>query len=109
MMPLGEAFYRRRGHAIQAQLPQESLDGILLLDTCNVMVASGFIHTESERPIGFFVPATGDPVLFVPLLEQENAATTWIGDIRTYFEYPGRRTSRSLDVARSELSRYRHR
>lgn len=89
MMPLGEAFYRRRVNAIQAQLPQECLDGILLLDTCNVMVASGFIHTESERPIGFFVPATGDPVLFVPLLEQENAATTWIGDIRTYFEYPG--------------------
>ena len=58
MMPMGEAFYRCRVAAIQAQLATENLHGILLLDTYNVMYASGFIHTES-RPIGFFVPAHG--------------------------------------------------
>ncbi len=89
MMPLGEAFYRCRVAAIQAQLATENLHGILLLDTFNVMYASGFIHTESERPIGFFVPAAGDPTLFVPLLEIENAAATWVGDNRSYFEFPG--------------------
>ena len=47
MMPLGEAFYRCRVAAIQAQLATENLQGILLLDTYNVMYASGFIHTAS--------------------------------------------------------------
>lgn len=89
MMPLGEAFYRRKVEQIQEKLDTENLDGMLLIDTNNVMYASGFIHTESERPIGLFVPKSGDPALFVPLLELENAGATWIGDIRTYFEYPG--------------------
>ncbi len=89
MMPLGEAFYRRRVDVIQAALAGEQLDGILLLDSYNVMYASGFSHIESERPIGFYIPASGEPILFVPLLEAENAADCWIGDIRCYFEYPG--------------------
>lgn len=89
MMPLGEAFYRGRTTAIQAAVDAAALDGILLLDPYNVIYASGFIHSVSERPIGLYVPAAGAPVLFVPLLEQENAAATWIGDIRTYFEFPG--------------------
>jgi Xaa-Pro dipeptidase len=89
MMPLGEAFYRRKVEQIQSEMDAENLDGVLLIDTSNVMYASGFIHTDSERPIGFFIPKSGNPALFVPLLEQENADATWIGDIRTYFEFPG--------------------
>ncbi len=89
MMPLGETFYRGRVTAIQAALAAESLAGILLLDAPNVIYASGFSHIASERPVGCFVPQTGAPALFVPLLEQENAAGCWIGDIRSYFEYPG--------------------
>jgi len=89
MMPLGEAFYRRKVEQIQAKLDDENLNGILLIDTHNVMYATGFIHTESERPIGCFIPKSGKPALFVPLLEQENAGDTWIDDIRTYFEFPG--------------------
>ncbi|MBI5670543.1 MAG: aminopeptidase P family protein [Chloroflexi bacterium] len=88
-MTLGETFYRRKVGQIQARLAEERLGGILLLDVHNVIYASGFFHIPSERPLGLFIPASGDPALFVPLLEQENAATTWIGDIRTYFEYPG--------------------
>ena len=89
MMPLGEPFYRRRVAVIQAALTDHDIDGILILDTHNVMYSSGFVHIESERPIGCFVPASGAPILFVPLLEAENAAGTGIGDIRCYFEYPG--------------------
>jgi Xaa-Pro dipeptidase len=89
MMPLGEAFYRHKVAEIQARLGPERLDGLLLLDMPNVVYASGFVHIPSERPLGLYIPARGNPVLFVPLLEQENAAETWIGDIRTYFEYPG--------------------
>ena len=89
MMPLGEAFYRRKVREIQTRMQDENYDGILLLNMANVIYASGFLHTPSERPIGFFIPESGDPTLFVPLLEQENAGDTWVGDIRTYFEFPG--------------------
>ncbi len=88
-MMLGEAFYRRKVEQIQARLEVENLGGLLLLDTYNVIYASGFFHIPSERPLGLFIPCQGKPALFVPLLEQENAAGTWIGDVRTYFEYPG--------------------
>lgn len=89
MMPLGEAFYRNKVTQIQERMAQSALDGILLLDMANVVYASGFVHIPSERPLGLFIPVNGRPALFVPLLEQENAADTWITDIRTYFEYPG--------------------
>lgn len=89
MMPLGVDFYRRRVAAIQHELDDRRLDGVLLLDTHDVIYTSGFVHIPSERPIGLYVPLRGEPVLFVPLLEQEKAAATWISDIRTYFEYPG--------------------
>jgi Xaa-Pro aminopeptidase len=88
-LKLTEAFYRQKVADIQATLDAENLDGVLLLDVYNVIYASGFFHVPSERPLGMFIPKNGAPALFVPLLEQENAADTWIGDIRTYFEYPG--------------------
>lgn len=86
---LDENFYRRKVKQIQAQLDAEHMDGLLLLNAANVIYACGFFHIPSERPLGLFIPVNGNPVLFVPLLERENAAATWIGDIRTYFEYPG--------------------
>ena len=89
LAPLGETFYRRKVLHIQEKINEAELDGLLLLDMHNVIYASGFFHSPSERPIGFYLPAQGEPTLFVPLLEQENAAATWVADIRTYFEYPG--------------------
>jgi Xaa-Pro dipeptidase len=87
--PLGESFYRRKLGHIQTKLAEAELDGILLLDMYNVMYASGFFHSPSERPIGFYIPASGEPTLYIPLLEQDNAADGWVKDIRTYFEFPG--------------------
>ncbi|MFZ4813147.1 MAG: M24 family metallopeptidase [Phototrophicaceae bacterium] len=92
MMPLGEAFYRGRVRAIREQVVAAGAKGILILNMPDVVYASGFVHSPSERPIGLFVPADGEPVLLIPLLEQENAAETWIKDIRVYFEFPGSET-----------------
>lgn len=89
MMPLGEAFYRRKVQQIQSKMQHEPFDGLLLLSMANVIYASGFLHTPSERPIGFLIPESGEPTLFIPLLEKENAMDTWVSDIRTYFEFPG--------------------
>jgi Xaa-Pro dipeptidase len=87
--PLNESFYRRKLGQIQAKLAEAELDGMLLLDMHNVIYASGFFHSPSERPIGFYIPASGEPTLYIPLLEQENALGSWVKDIRTYFEFPG--------------------
>lgn len=89
MKLLPESFYRRKVAQIQAALDADRLDGLLLLDVSNVIYASGFFHVPSERPLGFYIPRSSEPAFFVPLLEQENAADTWVKDIRTYFEYPG--------------------
>ncbi|MEM6528729.1 MAG: Xaa-Pro peptidase family protein, partial [Chloroflexota bacterium] len=93
MMPLGEAFYRGRVAAIREQVIDEDADGILLLNMPDVVYASGFVHAPSERPIGLYIPIGGEPVLFIPMLEQENAAETWIEDIRIYFEFPGKQNA----------------
>ncbi len=89
MQLLNEAFYRRKIGQIQTRMDAEQLDGMLLLDVPNVIYACGFFHTPSERPLGLYIPKSGEVALFVPLLEQENAGATWVKDIRTYFEYPG--------------------
>lgn len=87
--PLEETFYRRLVGRLQVKIEQMSLDGILLLDRANVIYLTGFHHIPSERPIGVYVPSAGDPTLFAPLLEKENARTTWVEDIRCYEEFPG--------------------
>ncbi len=89
MQLLSEAFYRRKIGQIQARMDAQQLDGMLLLDVPNVIYACGFFHTPSERPLGLYIPKSGEVALFVPLLELENAGATWVKDIRTYFEYPG--------------------
>lgn len=86
---LSSDFYRGRTAALQDRLEAVQLDGILVLNFANVIYLSGFYHIPSERPIGVYVPSRGQPILFAPLLEQENSEESWIQDRRFYFEYPG--------------------
>ncbi len=81
--------YRQRLLKIQRHLDARKLDGLLLLNAANVTWASGFFYIPNERPQGIYVPVSGDPIMFVPFLEKENAEENWPGPIRTYWEYPG--------------------
>jgi Xaa-Pro aminopeptidase len=87
--PLAEAFYRGVVARIQHKLEALGAEAMLLLDTANVVYASGFFHSPNERPVGLLVPAAGPPRLLVPLLEKEHAEDNWVGDIQTYPEFPG--------------------
>ncbi len=89
LAPIAEAAYRARVAAVQATLGHLELDGLLCLDMHDVVYLTGFFHTPSERPIGCYVPAQGEPVLYVPLLEREHAAATWLASVETYAEFPG--------------------
>ena len=81
--------YRRRVVAVQEQIGAAGRDGLLVLNAPNLMWATGFFHIPNERPLGLYIPAHGAPYFLAPLLEQENAAATWVGDVRCYLEYPG--------------------
>ncbi len=87
--PLTESFYRERVAATRAAVRDAGLDGLLCLDMHDVIYLSGFFHSPSERPVGLFVPADGEPTLFVPLLEREHAQESWVPQVETYEEFPG--------------------
>lgn len=86
---LEASYYKSKVTDIQARLSEEALGGLLLLDPDNVCYATGFFHISTERPLGAYIPVAGDPVLFLPLLEVDQAREGWVEDIRTYFDYPG--------------------
>ena len=87
--PMTRPFYERVQAKLRAELERAGHDGLLMLSTGNVVYSTGFFHSANERPIGAYVPVSGEPVLFVPLLEKENAEAGWIADVRTYDEFPG--------------------
>jgi Xaa-Pro aminopeptidase len=75
---------RLRGRAEAA-----GLDGLLLLAPGNVGYASGWKFSIHERPMGLWLPVGGEPVLFVPHLELENALDVPGVQVATYEEFPG--------------------
>lgn len=93
LRPLGPAFYRGALDRLRVRLQAAEVDGILVLDTHNVVYLTGFFHAANERPIGLYVPVAGEPTLFVPLLERENAekgaGQDVVADVRTFEEFPG--------------------
>lgn len=87
--PLGQPFRQAARAAILARAEARGLDGVLLLSPANVGYACNFHFSVNERPIGLYLPVEGTPILFIPLLELENAAE--IEGVRraVYSEYPG--------------------
>jgi Xaa-Pro dipeptidase len=82
------AWYRNTVARIQESLRARDLRGILLQDRWNVIYASGYFHTTTERPESLWIPAEGEPTLFVPGLDRDLVDTWWIRDYETYFDYP---------------------
>ena len=89
LKPLGSSFYAEAQTRLRIRLGEEKLDGTLLLNPANLVYLTGFSYAVNERPVGLFVPASGDPVLFVPQLEAEHAASARISHVRVYDEFPG--------------------
>jgi Xaa-Pro aminopeptidase len=87
--PLGEPFRAGVRATLAGRCARDGFDGLLCLATWNVVHVTGFLHSPNERPVGVYVPVSGEPVLFVPFLEKEHAEETPIRDVRTYPEFPG--------------------
>jgi Xaa-Pro dipeptidase len=87
--PLGTGARAAIRDRLRARAEAAGLDGLLLLAAGNVTYATGFHFSVNERPVGLWLPVEGEPVLFVPLLERENAEAVVGGGVATYEEYPG--------------------
>ena len=82
-------WYRQKITQVQGELERRGLDALLLLHAVNVIYTTGYFHLSTERPLAAFIPAKGDPALFIPELEADQVKLWWIKDYETYFDYPG--------------------
>ncbi|KQT51566.1 peptidase M24 [Devosia sp. Leaf420] len=89
VQPLGQAFRQDVQARLRVAAEWRGVDGVLLLSPANVFYACGFNFSVNERPIGLYVPVDGPVLLFVPLLELENAQPVEGVELATYEEFPG--------------------
>lgn len=82
------AWYRTTIARLQQALQRAGLDGLLCKDQWNIVYLSGYFHSQTERPEALWIPATGEPTLFVPGLDRDLVASWWIRDAELYFDYP---------------------
>lgn len=86
---LDRAGYQARIGQIQTALDEQACDGLLLLNAANIMWACGFFHIPNERPLALYIPTAAPPLLLAPFLEKENAEASGVGEVKTYWEFPG--------------------
>src|SRR5215471_11014742 len=82
-------WYRAKIRQVQAEIEKRKLGAIVLLNPSNVIYTTGYFHLPTERPLAALIPASGDPVLFVPELESDQVKLWWVKDYESYFDYPG--------------------
>ena len=87
------AWYRATIAQLQRALQAAGLDGLLCKDQWNIVYLSGYFHSQTERPEALWVPAVGEPALFVPGLDRDLVASWWIRDAEFYFDFPHAETS----------------
>jgi len=88
--PLDAAFFARARDRLRARANAAGLEGLLLLSASNLAYATGLFLSANERQMGVWLPVSGNPILMLPSLEQENAEGTGLIDLRFYDEYPGK-------------------
>jgi Xaa-Pro dipeptidase len=82
-------WYQRKIKQVQAQMAELKLNALLLLNAHNVVYTTGYFHLPTERPLAVLIPASGEPIMFVPGLESDQVKLWWVKDVEVYFDYPG--------------------
>ncbi len=88
--PLDAAFFARARDRLRARANAAGLEGLLLLSASNLAYATGLFLSANERPMGVWLPVSGNPILMLPSLEKPNAEGTGLIALRCYDEYPGK-------------------
>ncbi|MHA3977040.1 M24 family metallopeptidase [Halovulum sp. GXIMD14794] len=89
LKPLDADVHAAARERLQARADAAKLDGLLLTHVPNIAYATGLFLSANERPMALWLPVAGEPVLFMPALERENAVAPGITDLRCYDEFPG--------------------
>lgn len=89
LQPLDAAFFANARLRLRARAQTAGLDGLLLLRAPNLAYATGLFLSANERPMGVWLPVSGETILMLPGLERENAEGTGLSDLRFYDEFPG--------------------
>jgi Xaa-Pro dipeptidase len=82
-------WYRRKVGQVQEAMGQRRLDAMVLFHATNVIYTTGYFHLSTERPLAVLIPRSGDPALFIPLLESDQVKLWWVKDYEAYFDFPG--------------------
>jgi Xaa-Pro aminopeptidase len=90
---ISEREYKQRIERVKGELERRNLDALLLTNPKHIFYLTGFTHIPTERPALLLIPREGEPVFLGPLLEEEHLRhqTRLIGEVRSYFDYPGER------------------
>src|SRR6516225_8150339 len=86
---LPPAWYQKKIKQVQAKMAERNLNALVLLNAHNVVYTTGYFHLPTERPLAALIPASGEPVLFIPELESDQVKLWWVKDYEAYFDYPG--------------------
>ncbi|WP_232829443.1 Xaa-Pro peptidase family protein [Tropicimonas sp. IMCC34043] len=89
LRPLSAGFHANMRDKLRQTASDNGLDGHLMLRPSNIAYACGFFYAANERPVGLWLPVEGDPILFIPELERENAESATALAVRFYTEFPG--------------------
>jgi len=82
-------WYQRKVAQVQEAMKKRKLNAMLLLNAHNVIYTTGYFHLPTERPLAALIPATGEPALFIPGLEEDQVKLWWVKDYEAYFDFPG--------------------
>ena len=85
---LPQEWYKANTKRFQAKLAEKKLDGAIVSGSDNIDYLTGAFATSTERPIWFFVPASGDPAIFHPGLDRDLWNTWWVPHREWYFDFP---------------------
>lgn len=102
-MRLQKPFYEKKIGQIREQLAARDLAGLFVHHHLNIFYTIGFFHSVTERPVCLFIPQTGQPVVFLPKLEEDYVHEAGLlPEVEVYFEYPG--TTHPVDFMMERLA-----
>jgi len=84
------SWYKCKSKEIKEQARARGVDGgVLLTNRWNLIYATGFIHTTTERPFAAFLPMDDDEAIIwmYPYLDEDMVRSWWCTDGYAYFDF----------------------
>lgn len=81
--------FKQRSQKVLGQLQRQGVDALILFPSVEMFYLTGMSVGLTERPFAAIVPVNGEPVWYIPRLEQGlRGRKTWITAAETWSHYP---------------------